>query len=87
MAGTPVQELYDYLRVTATAVLASGSSNFGGFICTTAGNFTLQDASGNDIISAIAVTPGQFVCGGIACPFGMKVVLTAGAIGTVYLSR
>jgi hypothetical protein len=84
-----VQEIYDYtlLGVNSTTTFSQGSSVFGGFLCTTAGNFNLKDAANNDIIPAIAVVVGQFVTGGIACPAGMKIVLSGGAIGTLYSGR
>jgi hypothetical protein len=84
-----VQELYGYkaLGVNSTTTLSAattGTSAFGGFLCTTAGNFNLKDASGTDIIPAIGVVVGQFVPAGIACPAGMQVVLSGGAVGTAY---
>lgn len=81
-----VQELYNYapLAANSTTTLIATNGCFGGFICTTAGNFLLQDAAGNTIIAAVGVTPGQFICGGIACPGGVKVVLSGGAVGTAY---
>jgi hypothetical protein len=87
--STPVQELYDYsvLAANSTTTLAAGSCSFGGFICTTAGNFALNDASNNPIIAAIGVVVGQQILGGIACPFGAKVVLSGGAAGTALVNR
>jgi hypothetical protein len=86
---TPVQEVYVpvVLAANSTTTLAAGSCVFGGFICTTAGNFTLQDASGNTIIAAIGVVVGQQILGGIDCAFGAKIVLSGGAAGTALVNR
>lgn len=82
-----VQETFLYKRVTATAPLFaanSPSSCVSGFLCTTAGNVTLQDAASNDIVSVLAVTPGQFVNFPCACPNGATIVLSGGCVGTVF---
>ena len=83
-----VQELYTPkpLAVNSSTVIYPANSvcAFGGFICTTAGNFNLQDASGTDIIPAIGVTAGQQVGMSCVCSNGMKVVLSGGCIGTLF---
>ena len=81
-----VQEIYEYLAlgVNFSATVSNTTTGvFGGFICTTAGNFTLQDASGNTIIAAMALVVGQNVLGALLCPQGLKVVLSAGCAGTL----
>lgn len=81
-----VQEVYNYLPLAANysnVVSAAPATIFGGFICTAAGNFTLQDANGNTIIAPMAVAVGQTVYGGFFCPLGLKVVLSVGAAGTL----
>lgn len=83
-----VQEAFTPLRVTAAStVLFAGAGLLGGFLCTTSGTVTVQDGTGADIVSAIAVTPGQFVSMPFACGKGATILLTGGCIGTVaYLS-
>jgi hypothetical protein len=82
-----VQELYDYKRVTGNTTISTLSCVVGGFLCTTAGNFALQDSAATDIVSSIALVPGQYIPLGICCPNGAAVVLTGGCVGTVYVGN
>jgi hypothetical protein len=83
-----VQELFNSqvctVNATTSLIAAGNSGSFGGFLCTTAGNFTLTDASGTVIIPQMAVTSTYFVPGGILSNNGLKVVSSGGCVGTVY---
>jgi hypothetical protein len=82
-----VQEIFDYKRVNASATLFTGTGILGGFLCSTAGNVTVTDASDVDIVSTIAVVAGQFVPMPFACGNGAKCVLAGGCIGTFAIGR
>jgi hypothetical protein len=80
-----VQEVFDYKRMTASGVLFATTGQVAGFLCTTAGSVALKegtDGTGADIVSTIAVTPGQFVPMPFSCGAGAYAVLTGGCIGT-----
>lgn len=83
-----VQEIFNPKALSAnstTTIFPAGSvCSFGGFYCTTAGTFELQDASGADIIAAHSVAAAGFVVGGCICANGLKVVLSGGCAGTIY---
>lgn len=83
-----VQEVYNPKPLganTTTTVFPAGSvCSFGGFYCTAAGTFELQDAASTDIIAAHALVVGGFVIGGCVCGNGLKVVLSGGCAGTLY---
>jgi hypothetical protein len=82
--GMIVQEVYNPQRLTAntTAVLVNGPCAFGGFLCTAAGTFSLQDANGAVLIDPVALSVTQFLPAGFVCGNGAKVVLSGGCAGT-----
>lgn len=83
-----VQEIYNpqSLPANSTTVLVNGPCAFGGFLCTSAGSIAVQDAQGNVIVAAVALTAGQFLPAGFVCNNGVKVVLSGGCAGTALYS-
>jgi hypothetical protein len=85
-----VQEVFDYKRMAASGVLFQTTGQISGFLCTTAGNVGVKegvDGTGSDIVSAIAVTAGQFVCMPFSCGVGAYAVLTGGCVGTFAIGK
>lgn len=82
-----VQELYNYTPLSANFnnVISTAACNCGGFVCTTAGSITYEDANGNVIIPLVNVSVGQvFPSVSFKCPLGLKIVLAGGCVGTLF---
>jgi hypothetical protein len=86
--GMVVQEVYNPqpLAANSTTTIFAGPGAFGGFLCTTAGQFTLQDASGSTLIATVSLSAGQMLPVGFVCGNGAKVLLAAGCAGTALYS-
>ena len=86
--GMVVQEVYNpqVLAANSSTLVFTGPGAFGGFLCTSAGQFTLQDASGAPLIATVSLSAGQMLPAGFVCGNGARVILATGCAGTALYS-
>ncbi len=72
-----VSEGYTPKVMTASGAVFAGTGTFCGFFCTTAGNVTVNDASGTNLVPIFAAVVGTFYVLPIAANNGVSLVLSA----------